>query len=175
MIFCRRISAQYPACPLISVLCVTFLAFCLSDILSFFCSSAAGARRGCCAFAVHETAAGALVLHGIGSPCTCTCVDVYWIVIARVQRQCQYAGYPCELLCSQRLLPPQHVPPPRFAVHEAAAGAVRLHGIGSPCTCVHVPLIVIARLSLHSWHLRLCHWCSQRLLPPQSWQSRGHH
>ena len=60
------------------------------------------------------------------------------------------------LLCSQRLLPPQHVPPPRFAVHEAAAGAVLLHGIGSPCTCVHVPLIVIARLSLQSWHLLLC-------------------
>jgi len=123
---------------------------------TFSCSSAADARRGCCAFAVHETAAGSLVLHGIGSPCTCTCVDVYWIAIARLQRQCQYAGYLCELLYSQRLLPPQHVPPPRFAVHEAAAGAVRLHGIGSPCTCVHVPLIVIARLSLQSWHLLLC-------------------
>ena len=38
---------------------------------TFSCSSAAGARRGCCAFAVHETAAGALILHGIGSPRTC--------------------------------------------------------------------------------------------------------
>ena len=39
--------------------------------------------------------------------------------------------------------------------------------------CVDLPWIVIARVSLQSWHLLLCHWCSQRLLPPQSWQSRG--
>jgi len=47
--------------------------------------------------------------------------------------------------------------PPRIVVHEAAAGAVRLHGIVSPCTCVDVPWIVITHLSLQSWHLLLCH------------------
>jgi len=83
---------------------------------SFSCSSAVGARRGSCAFAVHEAAVGAVSLHGIGSPCTCTCVDVYWIVISCLRRQCQYAGYPCQ----QRLVPPQRVLPPRFAVHEAS-------------------------------------------------------
>ena len=55
-----------------------------------------------------------------------------------------------QLVCSQRLLPLQHVLSPRFAVHEAVACAVSLHDIGSPCTCVDVPWIVIVWLSLQS-------------------------